>query len=216
MASVLDRLSMPRPVWGAASTRRTAAIAGLSGIGILIAIGALRPQPVAGGQPATTGSALAASTGVGSIWGASDPTGGLNVPDLIIKGIVVIVLLFITLRVLGRMQADAPKKLGRMKVLESRVLAPKASLHLVAVGERRLVVGLTPNGMVSLAELDAAELESSSAEPTAEAPRAQLGSASLATSPFSPAFGSILSSMIAPIDAITGRLAGLLGGGRVR
>jgi len=70
--------------------------------------------------------------------------------------------------------------------------------------------------MVSLAELDAAELESSSAEPAAETPRAQLGSASPATSPFSPAFGSILSSMIAPIDAITGRLAGLLGGGRVR
>lgn len=216
MTAISGRLAALRPARGAASLRRIGAIACLSGILIVAAIGALRPLPVAGGQPATTGAATAASAEVGSTWGASDPTGGLNVVDLATKGTVVIVLLVITLRVLGRMQASAPKKSGRMKVLESRVLAPKASLHLVAVGERRLVVGLTPSGMVSLAELDAGELEASGAEVDADATRAESGAANPAIGPLQPAFGSVLSSMTAPIDALTGRLAGLLGGGRAR
>ena len=77
------------------------------------------------------------------------------------------------------------------------------------------MVGLTPNGMVSLAELDAGELEAF-AETEAQEPIAVAGSSSPASGFGQPAFGSILGSMMAPIDALTGRLAGLLGGGRVR
>ncbi len=208
----------------AASFRRIAAIAALAGIAIVLGIGALQPLPVtAGAQPAgsraalaTPGAALSASSEVGGSWGASDPMGGLNVVDLATKGIVVVVLLFITLRVLGRMQAAAPKKGGRLQVLESRVLAPKASLHLVAVGERRLVVGLTPSGMVSLAELDAGELEALSVESDAETTTARAGVRNPAPRLNQPSFGSVVNSVMAPIDAFTGRLAALLGGGRVR
>jgi flagellar biosynthetic protein FliO len=202
----LPSMSRPasRDVRGTASFRRIAAIAGLLGAATVAAIGALSPLPVAGASQAD------------GTWGAGDPIGGLNVVDLATKGIVVIVLLFITLRVLGRMQASGPKKSGRMQVLESRSLAPKASLHLVAVGERRLVVGLTPSGMVSLAELDASELEASGVELGAEATRAESGAARSAQGQFQPAFGAALNSMIAPIDSLTGRLAGLFGGGRVR
>ena len=113
---------------------------------------------------------------------------------------------------------------GRMEVLESRTIAPKASLHLVAIGDRRLVIGLTPSGMVSIAELDAAEFESetnsaSAAEEDANsATAAGTGSAtarpSIGASPW-PA-GTVLGSLLAPLDGLTGRLATFLGGGRVR
>lgn len=192
----------------AASFRRRASFRGrgrgpgLAGILVVAAIGLSRPLPVAAADA--------------NAWGASDPIGGLNIVDLVTKAIVVVILLLITLRVLGRMQASAPKKTGKMKVLESRTLAPKASLHLVAVGERRLIVGLTPSGMVALAELDAAELDASAAEPEAEPGEVGYAAATPAASPLPPAFGAVLNSMMAPIDAFTGRLAGLLGGGRAR
>lgn len=205
------------------SFRRIAAIAGVAGILLVAAIGASRPLPVAGSQAiapsaalATAAAVLTASTEAGTAFGASDQIGGLNVVDLVTKATVVIVLLLITLRVLGRMQASAPKKLGKLKVLESRTLAPKASLHLVAVGDRRLVVGLTPSGMVSLAELDAAELEASAVDTEAEQGSAGYVAAGPATSALPSAFGAVLNSMMAPVDALTGRLAGLLGGGRAR
>ena len=107
--------------------------------------------------------------------------------DLITKGVIVLVLLFITLRVLGRMQGTAPKRGSRLSVLESRTLAPKASLHLVAIGDRRLVVGLTPSGMVSLAELDAAELEAEAADAGARRRRRALSGLTRASPARSPA-----------------------------
>jgi flagellar biosynthetic protein FliO len=144
--------------------------------------------------------------------------GGLDLIDVATKCTIVLVLLFITLRVLGRMQsAGGPKRGGRLEVLESRPLAPKASLHLVAVGDRRLVVGLTPGGMVSLAELKADELESPSfaSELAAQEAAVRPNNGSIQTgSPLSP--GSPLSAVVAPIDAFAGRLASILGGGRAR
>ena len=178
-------------------------MAGIAAVLFVVAVGAARPQQAA------AASAL----------GGTDPLGGLNVVDLVTKAVVVVVLLVITLRVLGRMQATGPKKSGRMKVLESRSIAPKASIHLVAVGERRLVVGLTPSGMVSLAELDSAELETSPADPDTEPSQAKTSVSGVGqplAGPLPPAFGAMLNSLLAPVDAVTGRLVGLLGGGRVR
>ena len=144
--------------------------------------------------------------------------GALDLVDLATKCVVVLALLFITLRVLGRMQAAGPRRGGRLEVLESRPLAPKASLHLVAVGDRRLVVGLTPNGMVSLAELKADELaaadfatELAAQEAAAHAPAVRTPAAH----PLLPA-SSPLNALIAPVDAFAGRLASLLSGGRAR
>jgi flagellar biosynthetic protein FliO len=131
--------------------------------------------------------------------------------DLITKGTIVLGLLFITLRVLGRFGGGTMKRGGKMQVLESRTLAPKASLHLVAIGDRRLVVGLTPSGMVSLAELDASELEEEAPALSADGvPAAAAGAAPV------PSFGAALNSLMAPVDALTGRLALLISGGRAR
>jgi flagellar biosynthetic protein FliO len=200
----------------AGSGRRVAAIACLAGLAAVALIGMLHPLSAAGGgQPAAT-NVLSASTGVGSVWGSGDTTGGMNWIDLITKVTIVLALLFITLRFLGKMGAGAQKRGGRLQVLESRTLAPKASLHLVAIGDRRLVVGLTPSGMVSLAELDAAELA------VVEAPALEGEIASVprtfgaADRPAQPTLRSSLTSAVWPLDILTGRLATFLNGGRVR
>jgi flagellar biogenesis protein FliO len=85
--------------------------------------------------------------------------GDIDVLDLTGKGALVAALLYLTLRALRRLQADPRAGTYRLEVLETRSLGPRASLHLVAIGERRLVVGLTPGGIVGIAELDAAELD---------------------------------------------------------
>lgn len=204
-----------RPKW----SRHMLAIAALAGLAVVGLVGTFHPLPVAGSQPAATGDAVAATSAVvGSVWNSSDPTGGLNWIDLVTKGAIVLALLFITLRVLGRMQAAAPKRGAKLEVLESRPLAPKASLHLVAIGDRRLVVGLTPSGMVSLAELDAGELEA--LEPAEDAEKASAtgpareGSTSRPVQ--QPTLGSAFDAFLGPVDALTGRLAGFLSGGRIR
>jgi flagellar biosynthetic protein FliO len=203
-ASETGRDELRRPATG----RRIATIACLAGLAGVAAVGLLHPLAVAGGAQPSATDALAVS-GLGAVWGSSDTTGGLNWIDLITKGTIVLALLFITLRVLGRMGTGAQKRSGRLEVLESRPLAPKASLHLVAIGDRRLVVGLTPSGMVSLAELDAAELETYEAE---TAPDGRSAAPAFAT----PTFGSALNSVLAPLDSLTGKLATFLNGGRVR
>jgi flagellar biogenesis protein FliO len=190
-------------------------------------IGALSPSPVAGGAGASAAASGSGTSGAASVVGAAwGGAGGLDLIDLVTKGGLVLILLFITLRVLGRMQASAPRRGGNLSVLESRTLASKASLHLVAIGDRRLVVGLTPNGMVALAELDAAELEAVGADPstldesegltararTAASARPTRAAASSAQLPF----GATLNSLMAPIDGLTDRLSGFFNGGRVR
>jgi hypothetical protein len=117
--------------------------------------------------------------------------------------------------------AGTAKRGGRLEVLESRALAPKASLHLVAIGDRRLVVGLTPSGMVSLAELDAAELDTDEVgaaiaeRPTADFGEAR-GRAEGASRAPQPTPGTALNFVLRPLDALTGRLAPFLNGGRAR
>jgi flagellar biosynthetic protein FliO len=202
------------------SGRRVATIACVAALAALVLIGTLQPILAAGG--AKPGSGASAAVSSGSAWGGGDAIGGVDWPDLVLKGTIVLALLFITLRVLGRTGAGAPKRGGRLEVLESRALAPKASLHLVAVGDRRLVVGLTPSGMVSLAELDATELETEAAAATAEestvasdafgvaGPNRRLGGAA------QPTLGSAVDAILRPLDAATGRLATFLNGGRAR
>ena len=203
-------------MWRAASGRQIAAVACLALLAGVAFIGIFHSLGVpAGGQPSATG-VLSASSTVGSVWGSGDSTGAINWVDLMTKGLIVLALLFVTLRVMGRMGTGAPKRGNRLEVLESRPLAPKASLHLVAVGDRRLVIGLTPSGMVSLAELDAAELETEDATATADEFSEAADGAGRASRPAQPTFGSSVTSVLWPVDALTGRLATFLNGGRVR
>jgi len=91
---------------------------------------------------------------------ADDPAfQGPNLLDLGAKTLLVVALLFITLRVMRRVQGGSAAKPGELlAILETRALGPKTQLHLVAVGDRRLVIGQSPAGLVALGELDAAEL----------------------------------------------------------
>ncbi len=223
IGALLRRLDPRRWGTGRPSARRLALIAAGAAVAVVALVGLLHPLPAAGGQPqATTYAVAAAPTGASSVLNVGDATAGINWLDLITKGVIVLVLLFITLRVLGRMQGTAPKRGSRLSVLESRTLAPKASLHLVAIGDRRLVVGLTPSGMVSLAELDAAELEAEAADAGATddaaallpGPRGIAGS--FAGGSARPALGTAIDALLKPVDAFSGRLATLLGGDRVR
>lgn len=113
------------------------------------------PAASAGVQPRAGNSPVAAPAAL-----ADDPAfQGPNLLDLGSKTLLVVVLLFITLRVLRRVQGAGPARSGGMlSVLETKSIGPKAQLHLVAVGDRRLVIGQTPAGLVALGELDAAEL----------------------------------------------------------
>jgi flagellar biosynthetic protein FliO len=126
--------------------------------------------PGGASTPRTDGSALAffgaptgGPTGGSSAAAASLPlgaaAGSIDVVDLLVKGLLVIVLLFVTLRVLRRFQTGGTPAGARIRVLESRTIGPKATLHLVAIGDRQLVVGLTPGRLVTLAELSADELD---------------------------------------------------------
>jgi flagellar biosynthetic protein FliO len=210
--SAASNRPMPRRIESRRSgpSRRVGAIVCLSGLAAVALIGALHPMAAAGAAPSPS-AALISTGAIGSVYDTSGLTGGINWIDLITKGTIVLGLLFITLRVLGRFGGGTLKRGGKMQVLESRTLAPKASLHLVAIGERRLVVGLTPSGMVSLAELDASELEEEApALSTDGVPAAPAGIAPV------PSFGAALNSLMAPVDALTGRLALLINGGRAR
>jgi flagellar protein FliO/FliZ len=205
----------------APSSRRLVTILCLAAVAVVALIGTLHPLPVAGvgaGQPVATATTYLDPSTVGSVWDSGNAAGGMNWIDLVTKGLIVLALLFITLRVLGRMQAGAPKKGNRMEVLESRPLAPKASLHLVAIGDRRLVIGLTPSGMVSLAELDATELQTEQDEAALADGSTSAAAAAdrVPNSAAQPTFGSALNWALGPIDAVSGRLASLLSGGRVR
>lgn len=91
---------------------------------------------------------------------ADDPAfRGPDLLDLGAKTVLVLALLFITLRVLRRVQGAGPARgSGLLAVLETRPLGAKSQLHLVAIGDRRIIVGQSPAGLVALGELDAAEL----------------------------------------------------------
>jgi flagellar protein FliO/FliZ len=213
------------------SVRRVAAATIVLGLAVVAFVGAAHPLPVAGGAGPAVSSAsapayAAASATAGSVW--STGAAGFDIVDVGIKCVVVLALLFICLRVLGRLQTP-PKKTGsRLEVLESRPLAPKASLHLVSIGERLLVVGLTPSGMVSLAELDSSEVAATQSEAALDGDdEAALRGFATAGGRAAPAFGgragttagslpSALGPLVAPIDALTGRLVSFFGGGRAR
>jgi hypothetical protein len=80
--------------------------------------------------------------------------------------------------------------------------------------------------MVALAELDAAELETETG--TSTAPTADAAPVAAATFDFAsligrhapgapaPMLGSALDTVLRPLDAVTGRVAGFLNGGRTR
>jgi len=133
--------------------------AALLGLGMLAVLGALALSPAgdrAQGDPAPWSAGAASSPAI--LGGGSTADTAPSLVELGAKGLIVIVLLLITLQLLRRAQRGSRPAGARLVVLESRPLGSKATLHLIAVGDRRLVVGHTPTGLVALAELSTEEL----------------------------------------------------------
>lgn len=130
-----------------ASTERPAALDAASATPRPPAAAAAAPltSPAPGASPVPAASPFAVPS-------AAD--GGLDLFDLGTKTAVVAGLLYLTLRVLRRMQNGGRGNAGDgIAVVETRSIAPKASVHIVSVRGRELVVGLSPAGLVTLADL---------------------------------------------------------------
>lgn len=153
-----------------AALRRRPMLTGIAALAALVTLG----TRIVGMPPAATapsGDASALSLFAGSSAGQDGPAaalplgaaaGSIDIVDLLFKGLLVIALLYITLRVLRRFQTGGTTSGARIRVLESRTIGPKATIHLVAIGDRQLVVGLTPGRLVTLAELSSDELDAAS------------------------------------------------------
>jgi flagellar protein FliO/FliZ len=156
--------------------RRRPKLVAVAVIAVLITIGgriaAMAPAGAAGSAGSTgDASALslfdgptAAQGGTAASLPLGSAAGSIDIVDLVVKGLLVIVLLYITLRVLRRFQTGGASVGSRIRVLESRTIGPKATIHLVAIGDRQLVVGLTPGRLVTLAELSADEIDGAIAD----------------------------------------------------
>jgi hypothetical protein len=155
-ASAIWGLVGPRAGW---PRRRWLAVTGLAAVVGLLAVGRALADlgPAATLAPNQSAGPLAESTG-----GWPPPSPGVAVVDPLDIGAklaLVGFLLYLALQLLGRLVAPAGVRGGPIVVLASRPLGPKAALHLVAVGERRILVGESPAGIVGLTELTADELE---------------------------------------------------------
>jgi flagellar biosynthetic protein FliO len=147
--------------------RRRPMLTAIAALAALVTLGTrIVGMPPAAAAPSGDASALSffagSSAGQGGSAGAlplGAAAGSIDIVDLLVKGLLVIALLYITLRVLRRFQTGGTTPGARIRVLESRTIGPKATIHLVAVGDRQLVVGLTPGRLVTLAELSADELD---------------------------------------------------------
>ena len=145
MPALLDGLRLRRPIqfWGA-----TAAVSVML---FLLAIG----------RPADAGAASGGMSALDALGGATGPTSAaasaapFDVADLVVQAALVVILLFVTLRVLRRVQGGSAPADARIRVLETQTIASKTSLHLVAIDDREVLVGASPSGLVALAQLEA-------------------------------------------------------------
>ncbi len=150
----LDAWRVRRPLvfWAVAATLAVgtaiAALAGGAGFGLTGQTGGTNRSALDAFTTATTPTAVAPSS---LLDGSIDPI------DLVVKGGLVIVLLFVTLRVLRKVQGGSVPADARIRVIESRTLGAKTQLHLVAIGDRQVLIGATPGRLVTLAELAADE-----------------------------------------------------------
>jgi flagellar protein FliO/FliZ len=155
----VDTLRLRRPLlfWSAVGAIGLAVVLTL----ISGAVGSAAVQPsrsaldaLGGASTSATGAPLPAGGSASSLLGGSvDPV------DLVVKGGLVILLLFVTLRILRRVQGGSVPADARIRVIESRTLGAKTQLHLVAIGDRQVLIGATPGRLVTLAELTADETD---------------------------------------------------------
>ncbi|MCC7106044.1 MAG: flagellar biosynthetic protein FliO [Chloroflexi bacterium] len=117
------------------------------------AIGDAPPVPIAG---RATGDAQPAPI-VGRAADRSDPFEWPSAAvELILKLLVVLALIYVALAALRRysLGIGLTRRAGHLEVIESTTLAPNRSVYLLRVGDRHLVVGVTPSQITTLATMD--------------------------------------------------------------
>lgn len=123
------------------------------------AAGLVAPDGIASAGD-VAGPATMTTDQVGGGWPPPPPaTIAVDPLDLGAKLALVGLLMYLALRLLRHLVAPTALRSGPIVVLATRALGPKSALHLVAIGERRLLVGESPAGLVGLTELAAEELE---------------------------------------------------------
>ncbi len=148
-----------RPSWLRSGTVAAALLVVVALVVILGRGAGLVPSGEATSSGGATGAAVATADGAHG-WPPPPPAGVVLDPlDLGAKLALVGLLLYVALQLLRRFVAPAALRGGPIVVLATRSLGPKSALHLVAIGERRLLVGESPAGLVGLTELTAEELE---------------------------------------------------------
>lgn len=154
----LDRpLRRARGHWsrlGGVRAARVRAVAWLAaGVIVVAALAIGRPAAPSAEAPlfGTRPEAAAPAQPVG---GRSDASSLTPDPlDLALKGVLVGSLLYLTLRTLRRIQSGGTGAASELVILESRTLPSRASVHLIAVGDRRLLVGVSQGSIAPLADL---------------------------------------------------------------
>jgi hypothetical protein len=126
-----------------------------------LAAGAIVVAALAVGRPAAPASEAPLFGARSEVGAAAEPIGGRSEAsaltpdplDLALKGVLVGSLLYLTLRTLRRVQSGGSGAGSELVVLESRSLPSRASVHLIAVGDRRLLVGVSQGSIAPLADL---------------------------------------------------------------
>jgi flagellar biogenesis protein FliO len=170
----MARRSASFPAFRASRARWVARLARGAGVALVLAVLGVRFLPGGPGGPAPVAAApvaAAAAPAASNVPATADATASVafslgagsaiptfNAADIIAKALLVLALVVITLRIMRRVQAGPRDPRALLRVVETRTIGPKAQVVLVAVGDHRLVVGLSPAGMTTLADLPAAEL----------------------------------------------------------
>ena len=107
-----------------------------------------------------------------------------------------------------RFQAGPRDQRTALQVVESRSVGSKSQLLLVTVGTRNLVVGLSPSGMTTLAELAPGDLETAAAAIDATGADGLVPQRSIAARPAMP--GVALGFLVPLLAAVPGAIRAVL------
>jgi flagellar biogenesis protein FliO len=121
---------------------------GIAAIAAIAIGGALLPAPApAAGSPASYGM-----VDIGTVVRVVGST------------VAVVALLIVSLRLLKRAGlGSTPRGAAHLRLLETLPLGERRVLYIVAIGERRLIIGASPTGMSAIGEAGADEI---AADPT--------------------------------------------------
>ena len=98
---------------------------------------------------------------------------GADIVGAVLKTVAVCLFALMALKLLRRAGVGTPTEGdGLLRVIETKGIGPRLQVSLIAVGDRRLIVGVSAGSITPIAEFDAAELEPAAAAIADAAPAA--------------------------------------------